>query len=687
MNNTIAISSDFLSSYSALGRDIQKATTDFMTKFRTNPKGMNYEKIGVDSDDLSIYIVNFDSDHSGIVAKDIVNETYLLLWIDRNDNAREWAGTKTCEINKHTGNIQVFDVVESCNSVSGEKGIFSDVSEENLLKIGVPEKQLDYIRSINSIDEFTKEKNRMPADAYELLLWVSDGYDADEVIEAFYNDEDKSAANLKNALDSAENRYNFYVVEGEQELREIMAAPLEKWRIFLHPMQRRIVCKDYSGPVRVIGMAGTGKTVVAMHRAKYLAEKCEDNQRILFTTFTTNLAMDIKENLRRICSASEMKKIDVINLDSWVNQYLREHEYTAKIVYGKEERELFEKAVQSVDIMGEFSVEFYIEEWYKVVAPQEAFTLEKYVKCVRIGRGTRLDRKKKIAVWKVFERYQEIMKEENKRDICTAMYECSVILKQSSDVGLYRHIIVDEAQDFTSNAFRLIRCLAGDEKKNDIFITGDSHQRIYKNKASLSKCGINIRGRGKTLKINYRTTAETEKYALDILNGVQFDDLDESIDNEKCKSLLRGEKPVVTNYKNANDEIEAVCRYVDELIQHGAALSDICIAARTGKLVRMYLEGIAKHGYKTFEIIGDKNDSRNIDGIRFATMHRIKGLEFNYVFVMGVNDGIIPLESDSIDQVSEIESEVREKSLLYVAVTRAKKGVYISSNGRKSKLI
>lgn len=150
MNNTIAISSDFLSSYSALGRDIQKATTDFMNKFRTNPKGMNYEKIGVDSDDLSIYIVDFDSELSGIVAKDKVNETYLLLWIDRNDNAREWASTKTCEINKNTGNIQVFDVVASCNSISGEKGIFSDVSEENLLKIGVPEKQLDFIRSIKS---------------------------------------------------------------------------------------------------------------------------------------------------------------------------------------------------------------------------------------------------------------------------------------------------------------------------------------------------------------------------------------------------------------------------------------------------------------------------------------------------------------------------------------------------------
>ena len=93
---------------------------------------------------------------------------------------------------------------------------------------------------------------------------------------------------------------------------------MEKWRVFLHPAQREIVNRTYSGAARVLGGAGTGKTVVAMHRAKHLAARLKDKERILFTTYTKNLASDIRDNLRKICSTEEQKRIDVINLDAWV---------------------------------------------------------------------------------------------------------------------------------------------------------------------------------------------------------------------------------------------------------------------------------------------------------------------------------------------------------------------------------
>lgn len=215
---------------------------------------------------------------------------------------------------------------------------------------------------------------------------------------------------------------------------------------------------------------------------------------------------------------------------------------------------------------------FYEEEWNRIVIAQEALTLEKYVKATRNGRGTRLDRKKRMQVWKVFENYQNLMKENQIRDINTAMYESTKLLQSAGRKPRYASIIIDEGQDFSDNAYRLIRALAGEEHPNDIFIVGDSHQRIYRNYPTLSKCGINVRGRSSILKINYRTTEEIRKHAFALLNGISFDDLDEDLDlGDKCQSLTHGEKPIVENFENANDEFDFLLREVKKLKENGVS--------------------------------------------------------------------------------------------------------------------
>ena len=215
-------------------------------------------------------------------------------------------------------------------------------------------------------------------------------------------------------MKNSESKKSFVVIEGEEELRRIMAEPLEKWRVFLHPTQRKIVKKNYKGAARVLGGAGTGKTVVAMHRAKYLASKLGDDERILFTTFTANLAEDIKSNLRKICSLDELQKIEVINLDAWVMRFLSEVGFSAKIEYGEEIDKLWQRAVVDSLTDLDFPWPFYKDEWNRVVIPQETLSLEKYVKAKRTGRGVRLDRKKRIEVWKVFDAYLSL-KSSNKR--------------------------------------------------------------------------------------------------------------------------------------------------------------------------------------------------------------------------------------------------------------------------------
>ena len=691
----VAISADFLTAFAALPRQIQGKVTEFINKFRNNPQspGINYEKINGGMD-KKIWSVRIDDTYRGIIVRQPETGVYLLLWVDHHDEAYDWARNKKCEINPKTGAIQVFDIVTTpvVEPAAQDFVLFAELTDEALIELGVPEEQIPLVRSIGDAQEFYVKKSNFSGDTFEALSWVVEGIPVDEVIELFREEKEGSETteNLANALESPLSLKSFVVVEGEEELRRIMAEPLEKWRVFLHPTQRKIVNKSYSGSARVLGGAGTGKTVVAMHRAKHLAAELKDKERILFTTYTANLASDIKDNLRKICTLDEIRRIDVINLDAWVSQFLREHGYPAEIVYEEKADNLWEEAVMGTDLSGEFSVSFYEEEYNRVVVAQEAFSLGKYVKASRTGRGTRLDRKKRMQIWKVFEAYQNLMKENQVRDINTAMYECRLLIEKISSKTRYKHVIVDEGQDLSANAFRLLRSIAGEEHENDIFIVGDAHQRIYKNKAALSKCGINIRGRGSVLRINYRTTEEIRKAAFALLNGISFDDLDDSFDTgDRCQSLTHGLVPEIIATANANEEFDAILAKVKGLIDGGVSAKNICVVARTHKLLDDYIAHFTSSGIRCYEIKGNKADDRGLDGIRVATMHRVKGLEFQYVFVVAANNRIIPLASaiDHTDAVSEQETMTAEKCLLYVALTRAQKGAYISGYGKMSEFL
>ena len=691
----VAISEDFLTAFAALPRRIQGKVTEFINKFHNNPQspGINYEKINGGMD-KKIWSVRIDDTYRGITVRQPETGVYLLLWVDHHDEAYAWARNKKCEINPKTGAIQVFDIVTTpvVEPAAQDFVLFAELTDEGLIELGVPEEQIPFVRSIGDAQEFYSQKGSFASDTFEALSWVVEGIPVDEVIELFKEEKEgsKPAENLADALDSPLSLKSFVVVEGEEELRRIMAEPLEKWRVFLHPTQRKIVNKNYSGSARVLGGAGTGKTVVAMHRAKHLAAGLKDKERILFTTYTANLASDIKDNLRKICTLDEIGRIDVINLDAWVSQFLREHGYQAEITYDEKADNLWEDAVTGTDFSGEFPVRFYEEEYNRVVVAQEAFSLEKYVKASRTGRGTRLDRKKRMQIWKVFEAYQNLMKEKQVRDINTAMYECRLLIEKTSSETRYKHVIVDEGQDLSANAFRLLRSIAGEEHENDIFIVGDAHQRIYKNKAALSKCGINIRGRSGVLRINYRTTEEIRKTAFALLNGISFDDLDDSFDiGDRCQSLTHGSVPEIIVAANANEEFDEILAKVKGLIDVGVAAKNICIVARTHKLLDDYIAHFTSSGIRCYEIKGNKADDRGLDGIRVATMHRVKGLEFQYVFVVAANNRIIPLASviDHTDAISEQETMTAEKCLFYVAMTRAQKGAYISGYGKMSEFL
>lgn len=691
----VAISTDFLTSFAALPRQKQGKATEFFNKFRMNPNspGIHYEKID-EGIDKNICSVRIDDTYRAIVVRSPETNVYMLLWVDHHDEAYAWAKRKKCSINKITGGVQVFDVQEIQVQKKIEKSsIFDKYSDTQLTRLGLPEEQLPMIRNIATLEDFYALKESIPEDAYEGLEWLAHGFDYDEVIDTLYDEPAQPTSvneDFATALQTDSSKKSFVIVDGEDELKRIMAEPLEKWRIFLHPTQRKIVNRDYSGPARVLGGAGTGKTVVAMHRAKRLAADLPREKKLLFTTFTKNLAEDIKENLKKIASVDQMRQMDIINLDAWVSTFLRQQGYEYKIVYGDDLDKIWEEAIDQAGGSLDYTKNFYIDEWIKVVQAQEAYTKEKYIKASRIGRGLRLDRIKRIKVWGVLSEFMNLMEDYKLRDAEYAMYECRIILEKQYPNGRYSNVVVDEGQDLSPSAYRLIRALAGEQHQNDIFIVGDAHQRIYRNKAVLSKCGINIRGRARKLRINYRTTEEIRKYAFSLLKGVSFDDMDENYDDgDNCQSLTHGNPPTVKSFDTPEEEMDYIVNQIKTLRETGVPEKDICVVARTHKLVDAYKNGLRENGLGIFEIKANKIDDRSIDGVRIATMHRVKGLEFNYIFAAGVNNKVLPNGSrtDFSDEVSLEEFETEEKCLLYVALTRAKVGAYVTCYGTMSNLI
>ena len=706
-NVKVAISSDFMSAFAAIPKNMQGKVLEFVTRFKNDPtaSSINYEKIA-QFKDPTLRSVRIDKAYRGIVKKPETGNVYMLLWVDHHDKAYEWAKNKKCNINPETGSVQVYDVTDikpitekdTTTPVDYQTSLFASVHDRHLLKLGVPEDLLSLVRNIYSEEQLDQVAPQLPTEANEALTALAAGYTLDEVYREFDKsaDEDQSidSENYEAAFENPDTKRRFFVVDDDLALQEILESPLEKWRVFLHPSQRNLVERNWNGPVRVLGGAGTGKTVVAMHRAKWLVENVftDEHDKILFTTFTRNLAADIKENLAKICSAEPMRRIEVVNLDRWVSSFLKKNGYTYDTDYGRRTKPLWEKALTLVPSELGFDDSFYREEWDRVIQPLAVSSFADYLKATRLGRGTRLTRQNKKSIWPVFEEYRLLLNENGIREVDDTMRDACAIIQNKGDVLPYKAIIVDEAQDMSAQAFKLIRqIIPGGDQKNDLFIVGDAHQRIYRHKVVLGRCGIKITGRGRRLKINYRTTEENRRWAVNLLKGINFDDLDGGADDQKgYKSLIHGVAPKVENTNSFQNEIQFLLQYLDQVKQEGSSISEVCLVARTHDLLKQYEGAFKAKGMETYFIRRSEPEDCRKPGIRLATMHRVKGLEFERVIIAGVNDGIVPLRGEWLetsDSVVQNESEIHERALLYVAATRAKKEVIVTSFGIPSKFI
>jgi superfamily I DNA/RNA helicase len=696
---TVAISNDFVQALCAVEKSHMKQVSEFLEKFQAHPEslGLHVEPIQ-SARDKKFYSARVDQAYRAVIAKPN-SSVYVLMWVDHHDDAYRWAERKQLTVNPETGALQVLDVhaVEAASVGAQEKSkagaLFAHVKDKHLLRLGVPEELLPLVRSMDFDADLEVAEKDLPAEAYEALYLLAAGDPVDQVLREMQKPEEAPApvdtTNFAEALKNDDSQRRFYVVESAQELAEILAAPLEQWRIFLHPKQRQLVRMKANGPVRVLGGAGTGKTVTAMHRARYLAEEIfnKPDDRILLTTFTKNLATDISDNLRKLCTDEKAwARIEVKHLDGWVSNFLRTQGYRPEIVFDSD-NDAWANAMTMAPSDTGLPEAFYRAEWEAVVQAQNITTLEQYLGAPRLGRGTRLSRDAKKRVWPVFQEYRALLNERGQKEYIDLVRDARQVIEARKLRLPYRAVIVDETQDMSAEALRLLRAMVA-PGENDLFLVGDAHQRIYRHKVSLGKCGIDIRGRGKKLKINYRTTDEIRRFAVRLLEGRAIDDLDGGQDDQKgYMSLMHGEAPYVHTASSSGEEINYLKEYIAGLRTEGASSESICVVARTKKLLELYAANLRACGFQVYEIKRDSSEQRDRAGIRLATMHRVKGLEFDHVIVVAANKGVVPHDAalaSADDQITERNLETSERALLYVTLTRAKKSALITAYGELS---
>ena len=525
-------------------------------------------------------------------------------------------------------------------------------------------------------------------------------------------------ADLIAGLRTRAARSTFTWLESDEDLRRaIEGLSFAEWQLFLHPQQRALVERRANGPMRVSGGAGTGKTVIAVHRAVELAKRDKaDGQepRILLTTYTRNLADDLRRQVAqlepRLPFTEKLSEpgVMVSGLDRVARMILQQAgariSPIAQEVIGQPRGRVLtyprEDVWQEVlTLMGDElpeglrSADFLESEYELIVLPQRVTTLKQYLRVRRPGRGVALDRSKRAAVWKAMERYRDRSADLGVTSFDEQLALAAAWLDQEATLGTprpFRHVLVDEAQDLTPAHLQLLRALV-EPGPDDLFLAEDSHQRIYGKKITLSHYGIQVRGRSRRLTRNYRTTRQNLDVAFGILDPGTYEDMEGQAEEHHYVSPRSGPEPLLLHATDRADELSKAAELLTVWLEQDrdsedSAPESIAILVRDRYQRDAVVNGLAQHG---IEVRAVDREAAGRGRPVVMTMHRAKGLEFRKVLLFDVSKNAIPrpLRDQQYSDADRDDALLRERSLLYVAATRARDQLAISWSGEASPLI
>ncbi len=667
---------DVLKNYGKFPAKVQKKISELHRKFEedSTQASINLEKLAK-AKDPKVRSARVGDDYRAILVAPEKGDTYLLMHVDHHDEAYNWCYNRRFETHAELGIFQVFDV-EEVEQVAVEVTAVEDynenpdyrlhkLSDDDLFQAGTPKALIPSLRAVQNDSDFEQIAVYLPPEARDVLYGYVCGMELDEAIEEMLGNVDDvvkpDGPGDFTGLTHARNT-DLVLIEGEEHLKAILAEDIEEWRIFLHPYQRQLVEWDVKGPMKINGAAGTGKTVVLMHRAVWLASRLREGEEVLITTFTTNLAITIKSLIHDL-SPELSDRIQIMNLHKLAFKICKENGVSLRIPELRDMQTVWDKVFDLNLPETGFTREFICDEYDQIVDRMGLETLDDYLSVVRKGRQ-RLVKNQREQIWPYFAACRKHLDAAGFISFEGVIQRARNLIEDGKPVK-YRYVLVDELQDFGLESLRLIAALSAvnEDKSNPLCVVGDGHQRLYSSSnIPLSHAGINVIGRSRRLKINYRTSEQIRRWAQGILAGISVDDLDGGVEVVTGDhSVFSGHEPEIINVENLYDSFDSIIDWVRRLLNMENNLflnHEICITPANPQLMNK----CRKSGISTLELsAGESDPGKDEKGVRFGTKKRIKGLEFKAV--------VLILNTNKTDIKARFED--------YVAATRARERLFV----------
>ncbi|MFI9415603.1 UvrD-helicase domain-containing protein [Streptomyces werraensis] len=701
----LAFANSFWESYDLLEKPVRAGVRKAMQKFQqlTVPelqadKGLHLESVEKARDPRMRTIRINDFWRGVVLAPDDGSDVFLLVNVVRHDDAYTWAAKRLYTTNSATRALEVRNVVAieqltpqlEKAAAAAPSLLFARYSDTVLRELGIDDQVLRAVRTVIDKPQLEAFGTLLPEDQFEVLQYLAEGFGPEEVYRdvvavrrpvAAGPDPDESLA-----VAIANTTSRITLVTGPEELADILEKPFAAWRVFLHPSQRRVAYRvSYGGPVQVTGGPGTGKTVAALHRVKHLLGRSPDT-RILLTTYTNALAASLRENLSLLLDGDEdlLARVDVTTVNSYAHGVVTRLDGRVPSPVGdREERQLWQRVVKRLGLP--WTEQFLAQEYRHVVLAQDLRTLDDYRAASRRGRGSSLSPSRREQLWPAVELFESMLRERKETTHLKVCARAAELLAASAPT--HDHVVVDEAQDLHPAQWRVLRGAVA-PGNDDLFLTGDPHQRIYDSRVSLGSLGIRVTGRTHRLRLNYRSTEEILTWSTGLLNPVTVEDLggDGNDTLAGYRSLLHGRRPHVSGYGSEQDEVAALVARVRDWVAQGIRPSEIGVCARFNIVLDKVHDKLGAAGVPVVRV--RDNPGPDVDGVRLATMHAMKGLEFRCVAVLGVTAGAVPFSREvtpaSVDALQHESDLLRERCLLFVACTRAREALAVSWSGTVS---
>ncbi|MBA2946507.1 UvrD-helicase domain-containing protein [Streptomyces himalayensis] len=704
----LAFANSFWESYDVLEKPVKAGVRKAMEKFQqlTVPelhadKGLHLESVDKARDPRMRTIRINDFWRGVVLAPNDGSDVFLLVNVVPHDDAYTWAAKRLYTTNSATRGLEVRNVVAieqltpalERAAAAAPSLLFAQYSDTVLRELGIDDQVLKAVRTIIDKPQLEAFGTLLPEDQFEALQYLAEGFRPEDVyrdvvavrrpVDASPEPDEDLAAAIANTTS------RITLVTGPDELIDILDKPFAAWRVFLHPSQRRVAYRvSYGGPAQVTGGPGTGKTVVALHRVKHLLSRSPD-ARVLLTTYTNAMAAALRENLSLLLDGDEtqLARVDVTTVNAYAHQIVSELGGKAPSPIGdREERQVWRKVVKKLGLP--WTEQFLAQEYRHVVLAQDIRSLDVYRAASRRGRGSALSPARREQLWPAIELFESMLRDQGASTYLQVCARAARLLAEATPA--YDHVVVDEAQDLHPTQWRVLRGAVA-PGSDDLFITGDPHQRIYDSKVSLGSLGISVAGRTSRLRINYRSTEEILTWSTGILTPVSVDDLGgEGTDSlAGYRSLLHGRRPHVNGYGGEQAEVAALVERVEGWIAQGIRPSEIGVCARFNLLLDKAYDKLSAAGVPVARV--KDNPGPDVDGVRLATMHAMKGLEFRCVAVLGVTASALPFAREvtpvDVDALQHDSDLLRERCLLFVACTRAREALAVSWSGTISSFV